>query len=169
MNPMQLGRLRAPNVTWKSSIPVEHGHMTKMFAVSALSFFAMLGCGSEAGYEQSEGDADQLIDNGDGTSAFEKYGEHADQLIDNGDGTFAFPESWERSELVVEATELVDKIGPSSADVRSGVGPSLFSKNFLYTLTLSYTGAPSGPITSILVTFLLDWPFLCVGTRPPAV
>lgn len=88
----------------------------------------------------------------------------SDELIDNGDGTVAIPESWMQNAVEIgdspepPTSEDIEKAVLAAADVRSGVGPTLFSNNFTYTLTLPYpAGRSFGPITSIPYTWSLGY------------
>jgi hypothetical protein len=103
--------------------------------------FGSACAGTDAGYDVMDDDSDGVV-------------QEEDQPIDNGDGTFALPESWLENMVELEAEPTSDVINKASGtDPRSGTGPSILSKNFLYSLTLPFTASHSGPITSIPYTW----------------
>ena len=108
---------------------------------TALTIFGSACAGTDAGYDVMDDDSDGVV-------------QEEEQPIDNGDGTFALPESWLENMVELEAEPTSDVINKASGtDPRSGTGPSIPSKNFLYSLTLPFTASHSGPITSIPYTW----------------
>lgn len=120
--------------------------MTKHLVLAA-AIFAAVGCGSDAQHSISEA-ADESTE----------FPEVPDGLIDNGDGSFSIPESWladvvEVDESAVIASDVIEK----ATDARSATGPTLFARNFTYTLTLPYGGGASGTITSVSYKWSLSY------------
>jgi hypothetical protein len=84
------------------------------------------------------------------------------------------PDSWARQDIQASpSTGAIDK-SPGS-ESRTGVGPTIYNKNVLYTLTLPFAAPHAGPLTSVVYNWGLSYKpagltvYLCRNTTSTCV